>query len=194
MTKTLTHLTHRVSFLEEENRWLKSQLFGRSSEKRPQDIAVEQARLFNEAESLAEVTTGAAESVAIPAHSRKKSGKKKIDSQLPRIEVIHDLPESEKVCPHDGTALERIGEETAEQLHFVPAQVKVLKHIRFKYGCPCCRQGVRTAPLPAHILPKSKASPSLLAHIVVNTGLNLTHFSNSHRSKSDPPWTPLASN
>jgi hypothetical protein len=28
----------------------------------------------------------------------------------------------------------------------------------------------------------------------VNTGLNLTHFSNSHRSKSDPPWAPLASN
>ena len=53
MTKELTHLTHRVSFLEEENRWLKSQLFGRSSEKRPQDIAVEQQRLFNEAEGLA---------------------------------------------------------------------------------------------------------------------------------------------
>jgi hypothetical protein len=86
MTKTLTHLTHRVSFLEEENRWLKSQLFGRSSEKRPQDIAVEQARLFNEAEGLASVTTGVAESVTIGAHARKKSGKKKIDSQLPRIE------------------------------------------------------------------------------------------------------------
>jgi hypothetical protein len=40
LTKELTHLAHRVNFLEEENRWLKSQLFGRSSEKRPQDIAV----------------------------------------------------------------------------------------------------------------------------------------------------------
>jgi transposase len=166
MTKTLTHLTHRVSFLEEENRWLKSQLFGRSSERRPQDIAVEQARLFNEAEGLAGVTTGAAESVTIAAHTRKKSGRNKIDSRLPRIEVIHDLPEREKVCLHDGTVLERIGEETAEQLHFVPAQVKVFKHIRYKYGCPCCRQGVKTAPVPAQILPKSKASPSLLAHIV----------------------------
>src|ERR1700684_2344085 len=48
LTEELTNLTHRVSFLEEENRWLKSQLFGRSSEKRPQDIAVEQQRLFNE--------------------------------------------------------------------------------------------------------------------------------------------------
>jgi len=166
MTKTLTHLTHRVSFLEEENRWLKSQLFGRSSEKRPQDIAVEQAQQVNEAEGLPGVTPEATESVTIAAHTRARLGKKKIGSQLARIEVIHDLPDGEKVCQHDGTALERIGQETAEQLHFVPAQVKVFKHIRYKYACPCCRRGVKTAPVPAHILPKSKASPSLLAHIV----------------------------
>jgi len=30
LTKEFNDLTHRVSFLEEENRWLKSQLFGRS--------------------------------------------------------------------------------------------------------------------------------------------------------------------
>lgn len=191
LTKELTHLTHRVSFLEEENRWLKSQLFGRSSEKRSQDIAVEQARLFNEAEGLATVTTGA-ESVTIAAHMRKKSGRKKIDSQLPRIEVIHDLPQSEKVCPHDGTALERIGEETAEQLHFVPAQVKVFKHIRYKYGCPCCRQGVKIAPVPAHILPKSKASPSLLAHIVTAKYVDATPL---HRQEAqfDLPRATMAS-
>jgi transposase len=164
LTKELTHLTHRVSFLEEENRCLKSQLFGRSSEKRPQDIAVEQQHLFNEAEGLAaNVVT---ESVTIGAHQRKKTSTKKIPAGLPRVEIPHDIPEDEKFCPHDGTALVRIGEETSEQFHFIPATMEVLKHIRFKYGCPCCRQGVKIAPLPAHILPKSKASPSLLAHIV----------------------------
>jgi transposase len=165
LTKELTHLTHRVSFLEEENRWLKNQLFGRSSEKRPQDIAVEQQRLFNEAEGLAaNVVT---ESVTIAAHQRKKtSSSKKIPADLPRVEVPHDIAEKEKFCPHDGTALVRIGEETSEQFEFIPAKMQVLKHIRYKYGCPCCRQGVRIAPVPLHILPKSKASPSLLAHIV----------------------------
>ena len=164
LTKELTHLTHRVSFLEEENRWLKSQLFGRSSEKRPQDIAVEQQRLFNEAEGLAaNVVT---ESVTIGAHQRKKTSTKKIPAGLPRVEVVHDIAEAEKFCAHDGTALVRIGEETSEQFHFIPATMEVLKHIRFKYGCPRCRQGVKIAPVPAHILPKSKASPSLLAHIV----------------------------
>jgi len=109
LTKELTHLTHRVSFLEEENRWLKSQLFGRSSEKRPQDIAVEQQRLFNEAEGLAaNVDT---ESVTIGEYQRKKTSSKKIPLGLPRVEIVHDLPDAEKFCVHDGTALVRIGEE-----------------------------------------------------------------------------------
>ncbi|MBS0579098.1 MAG: transposase [Proteobacteria bacterium] len=112
----LTQLTDLVSLLQEENRWLKSQLFGRSSEKRPQELAAEQQRLFNEAEALAAARPEAAQSVTILAYTRKK-GSKKIPATLPRIEVIHDLPESEKVCPHDGTALTRIGVETAEQLH-----------------------------------------------------------------------------
>ena len=82
------------------------------------------------------------------------------------MEVIHDLPESEKVCERDGTALERIGEETSEQLDYQPAKVRVIRHVRPKYACPCCRQGVKLAPVPLQLLPKSLASPALLAHIV----------------------------
>lgn len=103
---------------------------------------------------------------AFGAHQRNKTSTKKIPAGLPRVEVVHDLAEAEKFCTHDGAALVRIGEEISEQLHFIPATMEVLKHIRFKYGCRCCRQSVKIAPVPAHILPKSKASPSLLAHIV----------------------------
>src|SRR5882724_11106030 len=81
-------------------------------------------------------------------------------------EVIHDLAEHEKVCPHDGSALQVIGQESSEQLDYVPATVRVLKHICLKYGCKICAQGVKTAHKPPRILPKSNASPSLLAHIV----------------------------
>lgn len=162
----LTHLTERNALLEEENRWLKSQLFGRSSEKRPIEIAAEQARLFNEAEALASTSAAAPETVRIPAHERRKRGRKRLPAELPRIEIVHDLPESEKICAQDGTPLERIGEESTEQLDFVPATARVLKHIRPKYACPCCRQGVKSAPTPAQLLPKSNASPALLAHIV----------------------------
>lgn len=158
-----------MALLEEENRWLKLQLFGRSSEKRSaEDVSPDQGRLvFNEAEALNDTPAAstAPETVAIAQHERKKRGRKAISAELPRIEVIHDLPESEKRCSHDGTELERIGYETAEQLDYVPAKLRVIRHVRLKYACPCCRQGVKVAAAPAQLLPKSQASPGLLAHI-----------------------------
>ncbi|MGH9776662.1 MAG: IS66 family transposase [Candidatus Acidiferrales bacterium] len=156
----------RIKLLEEENRWLKAQLFGRSSEKTPaEEISPDQAWLFNEAEALAKAAEAASETIKIPAHERKKRGRKKLAAELPRVEVVHDLPDSEKVCVADGTALVRIGEEIAEQLDFKPAQVRVIRNIRPKYACPCCRQGVKIAPTPTSLFPKSLATPSLLAHI-----------------------------
>lgn len=156
----------RIELLEQENRWLKNQLFGRSSEKTaPEPISPDQQWLFNEAEALAEAAATAPQSVAIAAHERQSRGRKPIPAELPRVEVMHDLPEEQKVCAADGTALVRIGEQVSEQLDIIPAQVRVLRHIRPQYACPCCRQGVHIAPVPEHLLPRSLASPALLAHI-----------------------------
>jgi len=156
--------------LKEENRWLKSQLFGRSSEKRPADeVSPDQTRLlFNEAEAIAHTPAASSvtESVTIPVQERKKkSGRKALPSDLPRIDVIHDLPEADKRCAHDGSTLEVIGNEHAEQLDYVPAKLQVIRHIRLKYGCPCCQQGVKLAPAPIQLFPKSNATPALLSHI-----------------------------
>lgn len=154
----------RVQLLEEENRWLKAQLFGRASERTPrEERSAEQGWLFNEAEALAQAA--APPSVTIPAHERRPRGRKPLSAELPRVEVVHDLPEAEKICPLDGTPLERIGEERSEQLDFKPAQVRVIRNVRPKYACPCCRQGVTIAPVPPALLPKSLATPALLAHI-----------------------------
>jgi transposase len=162
----MSALDERNRLLEEENRWLKAQLFGRSSEKMaPAERNPDQAWLFNEIEVLAESAKDEPETIRIPAHERAKRGRKRLSANIPRIEILHDLSEADKICPHDGTALERIGEETSEQLEYIPAQIRVLKHIRPKYGCPCCRQGVYIAPVPPSIFPKSIATPSLLAHI-----------------------------
>ena len=70
---------------------------------------------FNEAEALAAVAqatpalqdgaTGEDScdaAVAVPAHQRLKRGRKPLDADLPRDVVRHELPESERVCPHDG--------------------------------------------------------------------------------------------
>jgi hypothetical protein len=46
--------------------------------------------------------------------------------------------------------------------------VRVIRHVRPKYVCPKCRIGVKTAPAPPALIPKSLASPALLAYVAVS--------------------------
>jgi len=61
-----------------------------------------------------------------------------------------------------------IGEEASEQLDIIPAKVQILVHVRKKYACKQCEAGVVTAPLPPQPIPRSHASPGLLAHVVIS--------------------------
>jgi transposase len=133
--------------------------FGRSSEKLPPP---EQLGLFNEAEALA-----AAEPeppIEVPAHTRQRGKRALLPDYLPRERIVHDLPESEQTCPC-GCSLSAIGEETSEQLDVIPARVRVLQHVRIKYACKACEETIKTTPLPPQPIPKSNASPGLLAYI-----------------------------
>ena len=104
----------------------------------------------------------------VAAHTRQKRPRISIPADLPREDVIHDLPANQKICPHDGHALKAIGEEIHEQLDIIPAQVKVLRHLRKKYACPCCENYLITADKPQQPIEKSIASPGLLAYIAIN--------------------------
>ena len=125
--------------------------FGVSSER----IGDEQLRLFNEAESaLAQADAVDDSPVEVPAHTRKRSRRRPLPDSLPRVEVLHELAEAERVCPNDGAELKRIGEESSEQLDIVPAKVQVIRNIRAKYACPSCERHVVTAPMAAQPIPK----------------------------------------
>lgn len=163
-----------LKFLEAENEFLREALrlarmarFAAKSEKLPSN----QSELFNEVEinSLA-ATLGEEppEGIEVPAHTRNRPVRKALPDHLPREEVVIDLLESEKICEKDGTALKEIGSEVSEQLDIIPARMKVIRTIRKKYACPCCEDTVKTAKLPGKILPKSNATPGLLAHIAVS--------------------------
>jgi transposase len=153
-----------IAQLREYVRLLRHQRFGTKSEK----VHPDQLRIFNEAEQeVAEAVAKAkdADEISVPAHTRRKGGRRPLPESLPCIEVVHDLPEEEKVCTQDGSRLVEIGREQSEQLEIEPAKLRRVRHIRPKYACPTCKQGVKVASVPPQPIPKSIASPALLAHV-----------------------------
>lgn len=160
-------------FLREQLRLLTAQLYGRKSERLPPGKSP-QLMLFDEPAGPAEEAGEESEAatVAVPAHRRTRAGRKPIPDHLPRVEIVHDVTEEEKRCGC-GADKSRIGEDVAEQLDIIPAQIQVLRHIRPKYACRHC-EGVEgagptvvIAPPPAQLIPKSIASAGLLAYILV---------------------------
>ncbi|MCG6202742.1 IS66 family transposase [Psychromonas antarctica] len=153
-----------INALLEQLKLLRSQKFAPSSEKQ----SPEQGELFDEAEQIVEMELAALEPEKSPKIGKKKAGRKPLPAHLPRVEVIHDLTDEEKICPHDGQTLHKIGEEVSEQLEIIPAKVQVIRHIRFKYACRCCEQGIHSADMPKQAFPKSNATAATFAYIAVS--------------------------
>ena len=133
---------------------------------------------FNEAEAQAAATQAApaqeeseaaqvpdADTTDVAGHKRKR-GRKPLDPALPRQVERHELPESERICPHDGATLTEIDVEVSEQIEVIPQQVRVIRHERVKYACPCCDGTLRLAPKPAQIIPKGLFTASALAWVI----------------------------
>ena len=164
--RLLEQQNHYISRLEEALKQQRQKSFGASSEK----VSPDQLGLFNEAEHSAnehqenELKEEASE-ITVATHTRQRKPRVSIPADLPRENRVYDLSESEKVCPHDGAALKMIGSDDHEQLDIIPAQIKVIRHQRLKYACPCCHQHVVTARKPKQPIEKSIASPGLLAFV-----------------------------
>jgi len=161
-----SYLSSRAAALEEQLRLLRNKIFGRRSE---QMSAEEQARLFSETELPPSTVQQPEASVEVAAHRRAKPGRKPLPEDLPREEVIQDIPEEEKTCSCCGAPLVRIGEETCEKLDIVPARMKVIRYVRPKYACKKCEaaQSMKIAPVAAQIIEKGIVTPGLLAFILV---------------------------
>ena len=165
---TIDEQAELITFYREWKRLIDSQRFGSRSEKLP----AEQGHLFNEAEIEAAASVDnedQSDEVAVPAHTRKKRGRRPLPDFLPVEEIVHDLTDEEKICSHDPShTLVEIGRESSEQLKFIPATIAIVRHIRPKYACGTCKEGVKIAPMPKLPIPKSIATPSLLAHIATS--------------------------
>jgi transposase len=160
--------TERDLLKERLNKFLRK-LF----EARSESLANQKELFFNEAESDGAAAHPAEEelvdehTIEVPAHQRHaRRGRKPLDPALPREVVRHELPEAQRVCPHDGSALEEIGVQTSEQLDIIPQQVRVIRHERVKYACPCCDGAIKLASRPAQIIPRGLFTESTNAWVV----------------------------
>lgn len=152
--------------LEERFKLAQQKQFGQSSEGHPG-----QGELFNEAEEIV-IETDDAEHEDI-SYTRNKPKRKALPKDLPREVVIHDIAEEDKVCDCCQGKLHIIGEDKSEKLEFIPAQVKVIEHVRPKYTCKACEKDgiknrIKQAPVPDSVIPKGYATPSLLSQIITS--------------------------
>jgi len=105
-----------------------------------------------------------------PAAPRKKRrhGRRRFPPHFPRVRREHKLSEAERLCPCCGKLRKVIGEETSEQLDYVPGHYQVIEHVRFKYACEDCEEHVAIAAKPPQPIEKGAAAPGLLAHIATS--------------------------
>jgi transposase len=194
-TPTIEELLERVQLLEKQNaeleaklekekseseikiNWLKEQLrlyqskrFGVSSE-RTLTGQLELA-LFNEVEKEANLELPEPTVETITYRRRKKRGQRQLMLENLPVETIeYRLSEEEQVCSCCSGNLHEMSTEVRQELKYIPAEVKVVKHVRYVYSCRHCEQEaietpVQTAPMPKPVISGSLASPSILAHIM----------------------------
>ncbi len=154
-----------IAYLRETVYLLKHNRFGASSEKYIDNCL--QGCLFDEASlpENSEAIEDAEESISVPAHTRKKPGRKPLPKDIPRQQVVYDLTDEEKTCAC-GSALHLIGDERSEQLDIIPAKIQVIEHVQRKYACKGCQSCIKVAKKTKQPIPKSIASPGLLAYVL----------------------------
>jgi transposase len=136
--------------------------FGRSSEQLAHSIA--QLELSLEELEASETM------LAHPARAKPRSpprqtpARRPLPEHLPREEIVH-TPSC--ICPDCGGELRRLGEEVSEILERVPAQFKVVRHVRVKLSCARC-QSIVQAPAPARPIERGLPGPGLLAYVLMS--------------------------
>jgi transposase len=101
-----------------------------------------------------------------PRTEPAKRNRGALPAHLPRTEVVIDV--DDKACPCCGGMLHVIGEDRAEMLDYVPAQLRVRAIRRPRYGCRACEEAVVQAPAPERPIDGGMATEALLAHVLVN--------------------------
>lgn len=151
----IDQLTHEMATLK---RWQ----YGRHSEQ----LEAVQRSLLDEsidadiAAISLEIETLREKPVPIPKNQPRRTP---LPASLPRREIRHEPEHTQCRC---GCALERIGEDVSEKLHYVPGTFDVERHIRGKWVCRHCETLIQ-APVPPHVIDKGVPTAGLLTQVLI---------------------------
>lgn len=109
------------------------------------------------------------ETAATPQNGGSQSKRKPARRNIGRLPTW--LPQviepAAKSCACCSGALHKIGEDVAEALDLVPAQVRVLRTIRPKYACRTCATGITQAAAKLRLFDGGMATTALVASVAV---------------------------
>jgi len=150
----------------EELAWYKRWVHGRRRERVVEGAG--QRHLFDLTPHSDDATPALPEARGeVAGHTRRR--RRELDlSRLPHHRHELDLSPQEKVCSCCGRAKDRIGEDITRILEHVPAKLEVHEHIRPKYACRYCKDGVSSPPPPKRPIARGIAGPGLISQIVVS--------------------------
>jgi transposase len=148
---------------------LRRMQFGRSSERITRQIEQLALQLEElETAEAEEIAKAVAEGGEEPIRSRARPKRKPLPDHLPRQEIVHQpAANGACICPDCGAGMATLGEDVTEVLDYVPGRFQVIRHARPKYACKAC-DAITQAPAPAMPTPRGRATPAMLAHLLVS--------------------------
>jgi transposase len=160
-----------IKFYEEQMRLAKHKQFGASSEKTEN---AEQLGLFDEAENTADPKAPEEIKLEEITYKRKKRIGKRVDdiTGLQVDTIVYKLEDEECVCPECGENLHEMSTQERCEVEIIPATFVGKRHIQTIYSCRNCEKNNDRTPIikasaPEPVIKNSLASPSAVAHIMV---------------------------
>ncbi|MDP3821347.1 MAG: IS66 family transposase [Burkholderiales bacterium] len=99
----------------------------------------------------------------LPAHLPRENHVHRPDA----TDAAHDAAGNTCGCTACGGRLRQIGADVSEQLEYVPARFKVIRHVRPKLACGSC-ETIFQAAAPSRPIARGVAGPALLANVLVS--------------------------
>jgi hypothetical protein len=103
-----------------------------------------------------------------PKPPKPHPGRARLPPHLPREERRHVLAEAERVCECCQKPKQKIREEVADRLDYVPSRFVIISDVTEVYGCSCGFSKKVAAEMPSRVIDGGLPEPGLLAHVVIS--------------------------